>query len=58
MNGLWTLNGSVSGLDFTLLDGVRPVNSLVVGEFGLGGWPAGYKGSEHIEFPNAVPEAR
>ena len=38
MNGLWTLNGSVSGLDFTLVDGVRPVNSLVVGEFGLSGW--------------------
>lgn len=57
MNGLWTLNGSVAGLDFTLLDGVRPVNSLVVGEFGRGGWPAGYKGAEHIEFPNAVPEA-
>ncbi len=56
MNGLWALNGNLESLDFVLLDGNRPVNALVVGERGQGRWPAGYKGAEHIEFPNAVPE--
>lgn len=56
MNGLWALNGDVDQLEFELLDGQRPVNALVVGEFGRGEWPGGYKGSEHIEFPNATPE--
>ena len=57
MNGLWALNGDVDQLEFELLDGARPVNTLVVGEFGRGAWPEGYKGAEHIEFPNATPEA-
>ena len=39
-----------------LLDGERPVNALIVGERGRGRWPSGYKGAEHIEFPNNVPE--
>lgn len=56
MNGLWALNGDVDQLEFELLDGQRPVNAFVVGEFGRGEWPGGYKGSEHIEFPNATPE--
>ena len=29
---------------------------MIVGEQGNGQWPGGYQGSEHIEFPNAVPE--
>mgnify|MGYP004045198465 CR=1 FL=1 len=57
MNGLWSLNGDLAQLEFELLDGQRPVNTLVVGEFGRGTWPEGYKGAEHIEFPNATPEA-
>ena len=56
MNGLWALNGNVERLDFVLLDGERPVNALIVGERGRGRWPSGYKGAEHIEFPNNVPE--
>jgi hypothetical protein len=57
INGLWTLNGDLGQLDFKLLDEQRPVNTMVVGEFGRGEWPQGYKGAEHIEFPNATPEA-
>ena len=57
MNGLWPLNGDALSLDFLLLDGVRPVNLLIVGEEGNGRWPGGYKGADHIEFPNRVPEA-
>ena len=34
----------------------RPVNAVIVAEFGDGLWPGGYKGSEHIEVPNAVPD--
>lgn len=56
MNGLWPLNGDARTLDFLLLDGLRPVNLLIVGEDGNGYWPGGYQGSEHIEFPNTVPE--
>lgn len=33
----------------------RPVNSLVVGEFGDGVWPKGYQGAEHAETPNYMP---
>jgi cysteine-rich repeat protein len=57
INGLWALNGNTEALGFVLLDGDRPVNALVVGERGQGRWPGGYKGAEHIEYPNAVPEA-
>lgn len=34
----------------------RPVNALVVAEFGDGLWPGGYKGAEHIEVPNRMPD--
>ena len=57
VNGLWALNGDLEHLNFVLFDGDRPVNSLIVGEQGNGTWPKGYMGSEHIEFPNATPEA-
>ena len=56
MNGLWSLNGNLENLDFTMLENDRPVNLFIVGENGEGKWPAGYKGAEHIEFPNNVPE--
>lgn len=56
LNGLWALTGEGEALDFALRDGGRPVNQLVVGEHGRGGWPAGYPGAEHIEFPNRTPE--
>ena len=56
MNALWSLNGDPSNLEFTMLDGSRPVNVFVVGEHGQGQWPPGYMGSEHIEYPNNVPE--
>ncbi len=56
INGMWALNGNVDALDFVLLDGARPVNIFIVGERGQGRWPGGYKGSEHIEFPNGTPE--
>jgi len=56
MNGLWPLNGDLDNLGFVLLDGVRPINALVVGEDGEGTWPAGYMGAEHLEFPNPTPE--
>jgi cysteine-rich repeat protein len=56
INGMWALNGNIEALDFVLLDGNRPVNIFVVGERGQGRWPGGYKGAEHIEFPNGVPE--
>lgn len=59
VNGLWRLNGSDGDdLDFSLMepDG-RPVNFLIPGENGLGEWPGGYPGAEHIEFPNRTPEA-
>jgi hypothetical protein len=39
-----------------LVEGDRPVNIFIVGERGDGRWPGGYKGAEHIEFPNSVPE--
>jgi len=58
MNGLWRLNGSEGNeLDFSLTepDG-RPINFLIPGENGLGQWPGGYPGAEHIEFPNRTPE--
>jgi hypothetical protein len=59
MNGLWTLNAAAGdALDFVLKDpDGRPVNFFVVGEDGDGVWPSGYKGAEHLEFPNRVPEA-
>lgn len=59
LNGLWWLSPTVSGDRwFTLTDaGSRPVNQLVVGEAGDGAWPKGYRGGEHIEMPNNVPEA-
>lgn len=57
LNGLWTLTGAGEALDFALVDGDRAVSQLVVGERGRGGWPAGYPGAEHIEFPNRTPEA-
>ena len=56
INGLWTLNGNPDNLDFTMLENERPVNLFIVGENGDGKWPAGYKGAEHIEFPNNVYE--
>ena len=56
INGLWTLNGNPDNLDFTMLENERPVNLFIVGENGEGKWPAGYKGAEHIEFPNNVYE--
>jgi len=56
MNALWPLNGDSSNLEFTLVDNQRPVNVFVVGENGQGQWPAGYMGSEHIEYPNNTPE--
>lgn len=58
INGIWQLNGAVGEqLDFLHLDGGRPYNFLIVGENGLGNFPAGYPGSEHAEFPNRTPEA-
>ena len=56
MNALWPLNGNPDDLDFVMLEGRRPVNAFIVAERGDGQWPAGYMGSEHIEFPNHVPE--
>jgi hypothetical protein len=57
MNGLWRLDAaSGNSLDFVLREDGRPVNQLVVGENGLGGWPTGYRGAEHVEFPNQTPE--
>ena len=56
LQGLWTLDGTASPT-FLLRDlDDRPVNFLVVGENGDGRWPAGYVGSEHLEFPNRTPE--
>lgn len=53
MNGLWQLNGlSGTRLDFVFLDGERPVNVFIPGEFGDGKWREGYAGSEHYELPN------
>ena len=58
MNGLWRLNGaSGDELDFVVEEEGRPVNFFVPGENGDGGWPPGYPGAEHIEFPNRTPEA-
>ena len=56
MNGLWLLRGDAQDLDFVLRDGDRPVNSFAVGERGIGVWPDGYMGAEHIEVPNRVAE--
>lgn len=57
MNGLWRLNGAAgNGLNFSVRDGDRVLNFLVVGEHGDGAFPPGYPGSEHIEFPNTTPE--
>ncbi|MBR58319.1 MAG: hypothetical protein CMH54_09895 [Myxococcales bacterium] len=57
MNGLWRLNGEAGdALDFTVKDGDRAVNFLIVGEHGNGQFPAGYPGAEHKEVPNQVPE--
>jgi len=39
-----------------MLEYERFVNLFIVGENGEGKWPAGYKGAEHIEFPNNVYE--
>ncbi len=59
MNGLWPLDGAPgAALDFVLKepDG-RPVNMFVPGEDGEGNFAGGYKGAEHVEFPNRTPEA-
>ncbi len=58
MNGLWRLNGlAADALDFAVRDEERPVNFLIVGEFGDGRWAPGYSGADHIEFPSRTPEA-
>jgi hypothetical protein len=59
INALFTLNGaSGDALDFVLKDAdERPVNLFVPGEDGDGTWASSYKGAEHLEFPNRVPEA-
>jgi hypothetical protein len=59
MNGLWVLDGaSGDALDFSLKDpDGRPVNMFIPGEDGEGRFAGGYKGGEHVEFPNRVPEA-
>ena len=58
MNGLWWLNDAAgAALDFTTRDTLgRPVSLFVPGEDGLGRWPAGYPGAEHLEFPSRTPE--
>ena len=58
MNGLWVLNGAAGdALDFVVKDpDGRPVNTFVPGENGEGRFAPGYKGAEHVEFPNRVPE--
>jgi len=57
MNGLWVLDGAANpefvNKDF---DG-RPVNQFIPGESGEGNFAPGYKGGEHVEFPNRNPEA-
>lgn len=61
MNGLWVLSGAEGdGLDFVATDADgRPVNAFLPGEDGEGRFAAGggYKGAEHVEFPNRTPEA-
>jgi hypothetical protein len=59
INALFTLNGAEGdALEFVLKDpDGRPINLFVPGEDGDGAWASSYKGSEHIEFPNRVPEA-
>lgn len=58
MNGLWMLDGAAGdALDFVMKDpDGRPVNVFVPGEDGEGTFAPGYKGSEHVEFPNRTPE--
>ena len=57
MNGLWRLDATAGdALDFVVRQQGRPVNFFVVGENGEGGWPTGYSGAEHLEFPNGTPE--
>ncbi|WP_394835341.1 hypothetical protein LVJ94_00255 [Pendulispora rubella] len=59
MNGLWVLDGAAGdALDFVVKDpDGRPVNVFIPGEDGEGHFAGGYKGAEHVEFPNRVPEA-
>lgn len=56
LQGLWLLDGAEApGFVLRDVDG-RPINFFIVGEDGRGEWPAGYVGSEHLEFPNRTPE--
>jgi hypothetical protein len=59
MNGLWVLDAAAGdALDFAAKDADgRPVNAFVPGENGEGRFAGGYKGAEHVEFPNRTPEA-
>jgi hypothetical protein len=59
LNGLWVLDAAAGdALDFVAKDADgRPVNVFVPGENGEGRFAGGYKGAEHVEFPNRTPEA-
>ena len=55
LNGLWSLNGQIESLDFSLSEpthmGQRPISMLLPGEDGDGQWPRAYNGAEHYEIP-------